>query len=143
MRKLQILIADDSAIVREAIAEYFRIAGHTVIEASTGREAVALTKSNGFDAAILDIQMPEMSGLEAARHIRESHSSLPILALTGSPEMIGPAHRHLFAEILTKPTSVQELTDAVSTYVVQGSTSYTNDYSRFDAVGQRGKSESP
>jgi DNA-binding response OmpR family regulator len=58
-----------------------------------------------------------MDGVEAASCIRESHSELPILALTGVPEMIDPAHRDLFAEILTKPTSVQQLSAIVSTHV--------------------------
>ena len=119
MQELQILIADDNACLRRAVARYFRLAGHAVLEACTGREAVQLISNNEVDAALLDIQMPELNGVEAARCIRDLRASLPILALTAWPEMIGTAHQHLFAEILIKPISPPRLIEIISKYVVR------------------------
>jgi two-component system, response regulator YesN len=122
MPPLRILIADDNAGSRHAIARYFRLTGHAVLEASTGREAVQLIVDNDVDVAVLDIQMPELNGIEAARCIRESRSSLPIFAFTAWPEMISAAHRHLFVEILIKPISPTQLSDIVCTYVINART---------------------
>jgi CheY-like chemotaxis protein len=118
MPSLRILIADDNAGSRHALARYFRFTGHTVLEASTGREAVQLIIDNEVDVALLDVQMPELNGIEAARYIRESRSSLPIFAFTGWPEMISAAHRHLFVGVLIKPISPTRLSDIVCAYVI-------------------------
>jgi CheY-like chemotaxis protein len=110
MGKLRILIADDSHSVRRAIARYLRVVGHVVTEASTGVEAVALMNDN-IDIVVLDVQMPEMGGVEAAKKIQVSHPSVPLFALTGFPELIGPVNQSLFAEVLTKPMDGETLHD--------------------------------
>ena len=83
--KPTILIVDDHEIVREGICRLlarsrpeWQIAG----EASNGREAIAAVQSIGPDVVILDITMPEMSGLEAASHIAKLKPSCRILVFT-------------------------------------------------------------
>ena len=81
-----ILLADDSAFSRKAVAAYLRNAAATVIEAEHGQAVLdQLNANGGFDAVILDLHMPGMDGLETACAIRESRepwATLPIVALT-------------------------------------------------------------
>jgi two-component system CAI-1 autoinducer sensor kinase/phosphatase CqsS len=82
----RILLADDSAFNRKAVAAYLTNAAATVIEAEHGKAVIdQLHALDGFDAVVLDLHMPGMDGLEAARVIRgggASWSNIPIIALT-------------------------------------------------------------
>jgi DNA-binding NarL/FixJ family response regulator len=78
----RVLIAEDEPIVRLDLAELLRAAGFDVCaEARNGDEAVALAREHRPDAAILDVRMPALDGIEAARRIY-AERPLPILMLT-------------------------------------------------------------
>jgi CheY-like chemotaxis protein len=80
-----ILVADDSLAIRFVAAAALRAQGATVVEVSNGEEAIVSVLSDTFDLLVLDVQMPEVDGLDATRRIR-SHgfTKLPILAITAS-----------------------------------------------------------
>ena len=85
MNMYQILVAEDEAIERKVLTK--NIQKHlsdrcTVLEAKNGREAVELFQQHRPEVAILDIEMPGVSGLEAARKIRQSGIPCMILFLT-------------------------------------------------------------
>jgi signal transduction histidine kinase/HPt (histidine-containing phosphotransfer) domain-containing protein len=105
---LNVLLVDDNALNREiayeAIHRHFENANIT--EAVNGKEAISTLEHQDFDVVLMDMQMPEMNGMEATRHIRaQAHDekrSVPIIALTASatPEEIEKAldsgmNRHL------------------------------------------------
>ncbi len=81
---LRVVLADDHAVVRKGIREFLEEEGDidVVAEASTGVEAVSLTLQHQPDVAVLDIQMPEMTGIEAARQIKAKNANIHILVLT-------------------------------------------------------------
>jgi DNA-binding NarL/FixJ family response regulator len=92
VKKLRILIADDHGLVRRGMREvlHSRLGWKVVGAATNGREAVAKAIELKPDVAVVDIGMPELDRIEAARQIRESVPEIKILVLTmnGSDSMI-------------------------------------------------------
>jgi DNA-binding NarL/FixJ family response regulator len=81
---IRVVLADDHAVVRKGIHDFLEEAGdiQVVAEATTGTEAVAVTLEQRPDVTVLDIQMPEMSGVEAARQIKAQAPEVQVLVLT-------------------------------------------------------------
>jgi DNA-binding NarL/FixJ family response regulator len=80
---LKVLLADDHAIVRQGLSAILAREGFNVVaEAANGREAVALAATSHPDVAVLDVSMPVLNGLSAAREIRAADPRLRIVALT-------------------------------------------------------------
>jgi two-component system response regulator MprA len=108
---MRVLVVDDDAAVRDAIARTLRFDGYEVATAGDGREAVAMVHDAGLDAVILDVSMPGMDGLQACRQLRMDGVLLPVLMLTAR-ETVGDRVAGLDAgadDYLIKPFSVQEL----------------------------------
>jgi DNA-binding NarL/FixJ family response regulator len=83
-RKLKIVVADDHDIIRRGLKQLLlaRPAWEICGEAKTGREAVTLCEELKPDVVVMDISMPELNGLDAARQIRKSSPNTGILILT-------------------------------------------------------------
>ena len=82
----KIIIADDEALIRRLVADFFKKAEFTVLEAEDGKQAVEIYKSNPDTALmIVDIMMPEIDGWEVCRTIRKT-SDVPIILLTARSE---------------------------------------------------------
>jgi CheY-like chemotaxis protein len=121
-KRLRILVAEDNAVNRKLVTTLLRKRGHYVKAVDNGRAAVRATetgKGGGFDVVVMDLQMPEMGGLEATRVIRDREAGtgrrLPIVALTAHA-MQGDRARCLQAgmdDYLSKPIDVNQLIVAV------------------------------
>ncbi|BBK35090.1 hypothetical protein STAQ_01680 [Allostella sp. ATCC 35155] len=106
--RLKILVAEDNPINQQVLATMLQGLGHGVTLANDGREALQQATSADFDLVLMDIQMPEMSGLEATRQIRAlppPRGAVPVVAATA---MDAPEDRRRFlaagmADVLVKP----------------------------------------
>lgn len=113
MPRQEILIVEDNPVNRELIREVLEFRGYTVLEAEDGNQALDCLSRGTSNLAIIDIQMPWMSGLELIRMIRSDQriSQIKCLALTAYA-MSGDRERVLaagFDAYLAKPFESQEL----------------------------------
>jgi CheY-like chemotaxis protein len=113
-RPLRLLVAEDSTVNQALVLGLLRRQGHSAVVAGNGREALEALGRGHFDAVLLDVQMPEMDGLELAAHIRAAETGerrLPLIALTAHA-MKGDREQCLAAGMdyyLTKPVAAGEL----------------------------------
>ncbi|HEX9869363.1 MAG TPA: response regulator [Candidatus Tectomicrobia bacterium] len=119
-RQLRILLAEDNVVNQRLVVRLLEKHGHTVVVASTGREVLALLTQQPVDVVLMDVQMPEMDGLEATAVIREQERQrgghLPIIALTAHA-MKGDQERCLITgmdDYISKPINAQTLSAAIS-----------------------------
>ena len=128
-RSLRILLAEDNAVNRQLVTALLTKRGHTSVSVVNGREAVASVANGGFDLVLMDVQMPEMDGLQATAAIRKAEQAtgthVPIVALTAHA-MKGDREACLAAgtdEYLSKPVNATELFALIETLTgITGST---------------------
>ncbi|MFD7978557.1 response regulator transcription factor [Streptomyces sp. NPDC059071] len=107
----RILIVDDEPAVREALRRSLAFEGYGTEDAVDGLDALAKMESYAPDLVVLDVQMPRMDGLTAARRIRAAGSTVPILMLTAR-DTVGDRVTGLDAgadDYLVKPFELDEL----------------------------------
>jgi CheY-like chemotaxis protein len=128
-RKLNILLAEDNAVNRVLAQKLLQKQGHTVTSVNNGIEALQLWEENQsrqFDIILMDVQMPEMDGLQAATRIRERElgtgAHIPIIAVTARA-MKGDRERCLAAGMdgyISKPINPAELAKVIQLTVPAG-----------------------
>lgn len=114
---MRVLIAEDETIIRLDLRQLLEQAGHDVCgEARDGEEAVALAQAEKPDLAILDVKMPGLDGIEAARRILEDRP-IPIVMLTayGQDELVSRAVEVGVFGYLVKPFRETDLLPAIAT----------------------------
>ena len=118
------LIVDDSENNRKLARDVLRAGGLRTIEATDGREALALAAESLPDVILLDLRLPDMDGWEVARALRDSVRTrrIPVVALSALRS--GGDHDALsadgFAGFLEKPIDVREFPGQVRSYCTQG-----------------------
>jgi response regulator NasT len=115
--RLRILIAEDETIIRLDLRDVLERAGHEVCaEARDGEEAVALAQAEAPELAILDVKMPRLDGIEAARRIL-AERPIPIVMLTayGQDELVARAVEAGVFGYLVKPFRETDLLPAIQT----------------------------
>jgi PAS domain S-box-containing protein len=116
---LRILIADDDDDVRGLLVGCLRRAGHWVVGARDGEEAVALAASERPDLALLDVRMPRMDGVAALRALRSTTfgRTLPVVMMTASAGVMAGSRgaiAALGAELMDKPCTAEEIAAAIA-----------------------------
>jgi two-component system, OmpR family, response regulator len=79
---LRVLVVDDEPSIVDAVATSLRYEGFEVLEASTGRAALAAAQSQALDLIVLDVMLPDLEGFEVTRRLRAEGIDAPILFLT-------------------------------------------------------------
>jgi DNA-binding response OmpR family regulator len=131
-----ILIAEDDADVRGMVAGLLERAGHVVVTASEGREALRLLHARRPRLVLLDVEMPGMDGWQALERIREM-SDVPVLMLTASGEELDRVRglRGGADDYVTKPFGRQELLARVDALLRRaGGRAEVSDHYRDDLV---------
>jgi len=118
-RPLRVLLAEDNEVNRKVACGLLAKQGHSVLAVGNGAEALEALARERFDAVLMDVQMPVMDGLEAARSIRERERAqgghVPIVALTAHA-MKGDRERCLTAgmdDYVSKPLRAADLAAAL------------------------------
>ena len=115
MEKMRVIVADDETIIRLDIKEMLTEAGHNVVaEAADGEEAVKLAAELKPDLVIMDVKMPKMDGITAARLINDKHIA-PVLLLTAysQTDLIEKAKDAGVLAYLVKPIREEQLFPAI------------------------------
>ncbi len=112
---LRVLLAEDNPVNQKLAVHMLQRFGHSVLVANNGREVLTALDAEPFDVILMDIQMPEMDGIEATRRIREREAAdgtfTPIVAMTAHA-MVGDRERFLDAgmdDYVTKPINRDRL----------------------------------
>ena len=116
---IRVLLADDQALVRGGLRKIVETEPDmtVVAEAADGLQAVEAARSSRPDVAVLDIRMPRMDGIEAARRITEAHGDVRVLMLTtfGLDDYVFAALRAGASGFMLKDAPPEELVDAIRT----------------------------
>ena len=120
VRSLRVLLAEDNLVNQRLATAILTREGHQVTLASNGQEALDAWRENAYDLVLMDVQMPEMDGLEATRQIRlreqETGTHIPVIAMTAHA-MTGDRERCLEAgmdEYLSKPIRIRQLAEKLT-----------------------------
>ena len=114
---VRVVLADDHRIVREGIRDRLSAEAdiEVVGEAADGREALDLVRRHAPDIVVLDVEMPEMTGVEVARALRDDGAATRVLVLSGydDAEYVGALLDAGAAGYLTKDESLRSIVEAV------------------------------
>lgn len=118
-----VLVVEDNDVNLRLARDTLRQAGYSVVSARDGKEALSQLERHAVDAVLMDIQLPDMDGLEATARIRQmpSWASIPIIAMTAHA-MKGDAERFLRAGVddcLSKPVNRLELLSCLEREMVR------------------------
>jgi DNA-binding NtrC family response regulator len=108
---LKLLLVDDEDDFRGACAKWMRQKGYDVEDVASGAEAISKLASSRFDVAVLDINMPAMSGLELLQRISEAEFDVEVLMLTGENSVASAvtAMKLGACDFVSKPCSLSDL----------------------------------
>jgi len=109
MEKPSILIVDDEPNIRGALQRWLHLKGFDVHTAENGLDAVELCGKQKFDVITMDLEMPQMGGMEAIVSIRRVCANVPILVVTGMPGDTNHALAVGATKVITKPFLLRDL----------------------------------
>jgi CheY-like chemotaxis protein len=109
-----IIVVDDDEYVRRAVTELLEDSEFLVLEAASGREALALVRDRAeLDLVITDVNMPEMNGLELVEELKSMRPSLPVILMSGRP------HQNCSHPFLAKPFTLRGLLACIASATAQ------------------------
>src|SRR5215469_6853562 len=141
-RSLRVLLAEDNPVNQTLAMRILERLGHEVQIVNNGKDALRQAQAEEFDLILMDVQMPEMDGLEATNAIRNAEAGsgkhIPIVAMTADA-MKGDREKCLSAGMdgyLSKPVRIDELKQVMSAIQKTQSMRQSSDQNSFRAIGQ-------
>ncbi|MEM9615560.1 MAG: response regulator [Actinomycetota bacterium] len=130
----KVVVAEDEALIRLDLVESLRDSGYDVVgEAADGAEAVALVRETGADVAVLDVKMPGVDGLTAAREIMTDRmAAVVILTAFSQRDLVEQARDVGAMAYLVKPFKSEELVPAIELAVAR--------FREFDVIASEAES---
>src|SRR5512144_2530850 len=83
----RVLVVDDQDDVRRMLLRMLGVSNHETLAASSARDALELARQHPFDLVVSDVQMPGMDGVDLLRALHELDPDLPVLLLSGAPDL--------------------------------------------------------
>ena len=110
-RKIRVLVVDDDNLLRKLITDQLARAEFDAVPAASGKEALEVLREADYDVVLLDIMMPDLSGLDALREIRKFEDPPEVIMLTADTSLSTgvEAMRHGAYDYLTKPATLDEM----------------------------------
>jgi two-component system, OmpR family, response regulator len=108
---ITVLVVDDEAVLAEMVSMALRYEGWNIATAGDGSAAIAAARAQRPDVVVLDVMLPDMSGLDVLHKLREEHPQLPVLLLTAK-DAVEDRIAGLTAggdDYVTKPFSIEEV----------------------------------
>ena len=117
-----VLIVDDNDRLRGMLAQILHSHGYDTLEAATGSEAITKTRSTRPNLILMDFDLPDMTGADAARVIKNNPSTKTI-PIIGCSALLGSEFRHAaleagMVEYLAKPLSEERITAKVAQFIM-------------------------
>ena len=112
---LMVMVVDDQVLIRAGLGALLRAAGHQVVEAGDGAEAIRLAIAERPDVVLMDVRMPGMSGIEATTRIVADNPAITVLMLSSFdvPEYVRAAVKAGAKGYILKTTAPERVIDAV------------------------------
>ncbi|MEM1381685.1 MAG: ATP-binding protein [Pseudomonadota bacterium] len=116
-RALSVLVAEDNPVNQQIVEAFLRVLGHQFVFADNGEEAIAIALAKDFDVIVMDVNMPEVDGIQAMQRIHERQkdsSKTPVFMLTAhdEPTVVEQCRAAGAVDVLHKPISRDQLAAA-------------------------------
>jgi DNA-binding NtrC family response regulator len=110
-RKIRVLVVDDDSLLRKLVTQQLIRSDFDAAPSASGREAIEILRESDYDVVLLDIMMPDLSGLDALREIRKFEDPPEVIMLTADTSLATgvDAMRHGAYDYLTKPVTLDEM----------------------------------
>jgi len=108
----RILIVDDEPGIGKVLRINFKLSGYDAISTTSGAEAIELIRTGKLDVVLLDVLMPDVTGLEVLDRVRE-FSQVPIIIFTGNPEIARELLKMGANDYIGKPLNLVLLADKI------------------------------
>jgi DNA-binding response OmpR family regulator len=114
---MKILICEDEIGVADILKKYLKYKGFEAEHAINGRVALELINASDYDIIFMDINMPELTGIEVLKHMRENHNMTKVVILTGYPGVNSDFCVSLGADsYLEKPIDLEAIGEILDKY---------------------------
>ena len=144
--KIKLLIVDDEMKFLDSIAKRLEMRGFDVTKASRGEEALEAAEAGGFDLALLDLKMPGMDGSEVLRTLKNEHTYIEVIMLTGHGSINSAVECTKLGAFsyLSKPYELDNLLEVLrDAYEARLKKKFASDQSRLAEIAEVARKHTP